>query len=252
MEQLAEDNVELLFGRVFRIALRDASPVVRQIAISGLWEDDGSDLVNAFVAILESDESEDVRAEAASALGRFADRAVTENLDDALAEQICSALASAARQAERSPLVRRRALESVAVFGETAEVNRMIASSFDADDTAERASALYAMGRSLDRTWLPKVIGEFESDDAEIRYEAARAAGELGHVDAVPGLSELIQDDDAEVRHAAILSLGKIGGRAATRVLEAYRSACPAPDAELVDGALEEASALIDIPRAGM
>jgi len=252
LEQIAEDNVEYLFGRVFRIALADASPVVRQIAISGLWEDEGSDLIVSFVAILAEDESEDVRAAAASALARFADRAASEDLDERAADTVRIALSNAANPTETSALVRRRALESVAVFGIAAGVDGMIASFFDADDTADRASALYAMGRSLDRTWLPAILSEFESDDAELRFEAARASGELGHVDAVPGLSELIQDGDVEVRQAAIVSLGKIGGTAAARILESYLADCPTSDRELVDDALQEARLLTGIPRAGM
>jgi HEAT repeat protein len=252
LEQIAEDNVEFLFGRVFRIALTDASPVVRQIAISGLWEDESSDLIDSFTAILAEDESEDVRAAAASALARFADLAATEELDVRTAEKVRNALSSAASLSEASVLVRRRALESVAIFGPSAGVNDLISTFFDADDSAERASALYAMGRCLDRTWLPTVLSELESDDAELRFEAARASGELGHGDAVPGLTELIHDSDAEVRQAAIASLGKIGGTSAIRVLESYLAVCPASVRELVDDALHEARIFNETPRAGM
>ena len=252
LEQIAENNVEFLFGRVFRIALADTSPVVRQIAISGLWEDERSDLIDSFVAILAEDESEDVRAAAASALARFADRAASEDLDERAADTVRTALSNAASQNEKSALVRRRALESVAVFGDSASLSEMISNFFDADDTADRASALYAMGRTLDRKWLSTILSEFESDDAEMRFEAARASGELGHSDAVPGLSELIQDGDVEVRQAAIVSLGKIGGTASTRVLESYLAVCPASDRELVDEALQEARIFNENPRAGM
>jgi HEAT repeat protein len=236
---------------VFRIALKDPSPVARQIAISGLWEDERSDLIDAFISMMETDDSTDVRAEAASALALYANLAAIDELDEQTAVRIHMALLDAARALGQPELVRRRALESVAIFGGEDELNELISEAYDSDDSAMRASALYAMGRSLDRRWLGTVLGEFESDDAELRYEAARASGELGHVDAVSGLSELVQDHDTEVRHAAIGALGKIGGPGAIRVLSAYAQDCPPADKELVDDALTEARMFEDGIRAG-
>src|SRR6266508_4356377 len=40
---LAETNVQYVFGRALRIALADESAVVRQLAVAALWEDLGSD-----------------------------------------------------------------------------------------------------------------------------------------------------------------------------------------------------------------
>ena len=240
LEQIAEDNVEYSFGRVFRAGLNDPSPVVRQLAISGLWEDESGDLIDIFVDLMESDESIDVRAEAASALARYADKVVNVELDEQSAERVRESLLDAADSGFQPELVRRRALESIAVCG-GAHVDDLIARAFDSDDTATRASALYAMGRSLDRKWLGTVLTEFESDDAEMRFEAARASGELGHVDAVSGLSQLLGDPDVEVRQAAIAALGKIGGSGAIRVLQGYIQACPPSDRELVDDAIAEA-----------
>jgi HEAT repeat protein len=236
----AEEHVQYLFGRVLRIGLRDASAVVRQIAISGLWEEESLSLIDEFIDLMEHDDSVDVRAESATALSRFVDLAATEEIDEAALERLRETLLAAANSADQADLVRRRALESVAILGGD-DVRRLIADAYDSDDAAMRASAIYAMGRSLDQSWRATVISELESDDSELRFEAARASGELGHADAVPVLAETLKDRDTEVRQAAITALGRIGGAGAVRVLRNFSDAAPTVDRELVDDALAEA-----------
>lgn len=242
LSDLAENDVRYVFGRALRIALDDASPVVRQLAIAALWEDEGTDLIASFVRLMRADASTDVRAEAATALGHFAELAPVEQLDAADADKVRVALAEAATDDEQPLLVQRRAVESLATVGEAEQVGALIEAAYDSDDTAARASALYAMGRTLDRRWLPTVIAELGSDDPELRFEAARASGELGHIDAVGPLASLLQDPDTEVRLAAIAALGRIGGPGAKRVLRAYAATCPPGDQEIVDDTLMEAS----------
>ena len=70
LSDLAESSVQYNFNRVFRVAIEDHEPGARQYAVAALWEDASSDLIDSFIALLD-DESQDVRAEAARALGRF-------------------------------------------------------------------------------------------------------------------------------------------------------------------------------------
>jgi HEAT repeat protein len=240
MGELAEDRVELHFGRALRVALEDPSAVVRQLAVAALWEDDGADLGAAFLDLLRHDPSQDVRAEAAHGLARFADRAVEEGDG---AQELRSSLREVAGWVEEAPLVRRRALEAVAVFPGDAGVAELIEDAYEADDIGLRSGAIRAMGRSLDRRWLGTVIDELASDDAEVRFEAARACGEFGNERAVLALSEAAQDDDPEVRAAAVTALGQIGGRAAVRVLRALESAAQEEERPAIQLALEEATA---------
>lgn len=245
LSEIAEEDVQYVFTSVFRCALTDPSAVARQLAIAGLWEDEGSDLPGLLANTLGGDESQDVRAEAAAGLSRFAEMAASGDLDDVTAATIRESLRAATGPAEPSEMVRRRALESLAVFGSD-EVSELIREAYDSDDTPVRASALYAMGRTLDRRWLPTVLSEFESDDPEVRFEAARASGQLAHVDAVSGLAELVTDHDAEVRQAAIDALGKIGGPGAIRVLRALQAGAPASDRDAIEDALAEAAMSAD------
>lgn len=238
---LAENDVLLDFSRVFRAILGDPSPVVRQLAVSGLWEDESVDLIPILVGIMNGDDSSDVRAEAAVQLGRFSMLASFEELDEEDAGIVREALANAARSATQPELVRRRAMESLAPFGREANVNELIEAAFRSDDVAMRASAIFAMGRCSDRRWLKTIIAEFASSEPELRFEAARASGEMGDQETVSGLAGLINDDDTDVRHAAIAALGAIGGNGAIRVLSRYIDLCPPGDRELVADAMAEA-----------
>ena len=249
LAELAENNVEYTFGRALRIALDDESQVVRQLAVAALWEDEGSDLIDRFLGLLESDPSQDVRAEAAQALAVFAEQAASDQLTPGRAERLRAALLAAAQDTGEPYLVRRRALESLAVFGGQPDIVALIAEAYDEDDAGLRAGALYAMGRSHDRRWLATLLAELDSADAEMRYESARACGHLGDERAVPDLARLTTDEDVQVRHAAIAALGKIGGPSSIRVLRALSQRASAVDAEAVADALEEALTSVDALR---
>lgn len=255
MDELAEERVELQFSRALRPALADESPVVRQLAIAALWEDDSTDLLDRLKVMLASDPSVDVRAEAAKALGRFAIEAAAGDLDETQTEALRSQLLAAATDSSLSPVIQRRAVEAVGAFGKDEEVREAIESAYGSEDQSMQASALFAMGRSHDPYWLDLLLGELPSGEAELRFEAARACGLLGHEDAVPELIALCDDEDTEVRHATITALGQIGGRAATRVLESLAAAADAAgaeaDVELIAAAIEEAQPGADLPRAG-
>ena len=67
-EELSEERIDVNFRRALRVALGDRSPVVRQLAIAGLWEDDSGDLLERLSGLLLNDPSPDVQAEAARGL----------------------------------------------------------------------------------------------------------------------------------------------------------------------------------------
>ncbi len=246
MGELSEDRLDLNFGRALRVALSDPSPVVRQLAVAALWEDDGPDLPDRLLELATSDPSQDVRAEAAQGLARFADRAAADELGPGVRDRVQATLVALVDDPGSPHVVRRRALESVAVFGHDEVVKRLIAGAYDSDEQGLQASALYAMGRNLDARWLDTVLDELHSPEAELRYEAARACGFLENDRAVPGLALLAADPDAEVRYAAIAALGQVGGRSAVRVLRDLAAAAEERDVELLDPALEEALASVD------
>ncbi len=244
-ETLAEERIDVNFRRALDLALNDPSPVVRQLAITALWEDDSTVMRDRLLDLLANDTSPDVRAEAARALERHAERAAVDEPDPDVANRILSALL-AAHDGDDSYIVQRRALESLGSFCNQDRVVRTISEAFASDDQGFHCSAIYAMGKSLQDRWLPEILQELESDEPEVRFEAARAAGALGSADALPLLVEAGQDDDPEVRHAAYAAIGKVGGRGARRALERLSEGAGEADLELIESTLEDVDELID------
>lgn len=236
MDELQRSNVDLLFGRAYRVALSDPDPIVRQLAVAGLWEDTASDLRETMVGLLHDDPSPDVRAEAARALGRFADRANEEDDDDA-ASFVRDALCTVAADARTHEVIRNQALASLGVFGGE-DVAALIRAAYESDEPAEVTAAVTAMGRSRRAEWLQDVTAMLGDDDDEVRAAAASACGSIGDSVAVGDLAQAALDPVTTVRVAALNALASIGGRAATRVIEAAAENEGYPDRVAAEAAL--------------
>ncbi len=241
LAELADQSVEFTFDRVFRIALSDPDPVIRQLAIRDLWEDQGGDLPGIFVEILQNDVSADVRAAAADALSSAADALADGDSRGIDRETLIVLFDQIIHNASEPPIVRRRALGAVAVLGDDPRIAIAIRQTLDDADQTLVAGAIYAMGRTASARWIPDLIEFMHSEDAELRFEAARAAGFIGDADAVRELGELVYDQDAEVRAAALEALGAIGGPAAIRVLREAERDESYDDSEEIDDALDAA-----------
>ena len=239
MADLAEENIEADFNSLFRYLLDDEDAEVREQAINGLWEDEGVYLIKPLIGFMRSDAAARVRAAAASALGRFVFLTETKRIAPEYGDDIHTALLAVIRNTGEDPLVRRRAIESIAYVGDET-VRDIIASAYANDDALMRASAIFAMGRSADPYWRRTIAQELYSQDPQIRFEAARAAGELEYKAAVPRLIELLEDADREVQNAAITSLGQIGGKEAREALEDVIESDDEVARELAQDALDE------------
>ncbi len=230
----AEANIHLNFHMVLRECLADPHPEVRRLAIEGLWEDERLSLV-PFLMRLLADESESVRAAAATSLGRFVLLGVYGEIPDSDAARVESALRNVWRRPQETTEVRRRVLESLSSTNAD-DVLEMIGNAYYHEEALMRQSAIFAMGRSADQRWARPVLDELVSPDAAMRYEAATAAGELALRASCPRLIRLLDDADSAVREAAAMALGKIGGRDARRAL---RAAAASSDIRLADAANE-------------
>lgn len=243
---LCEENVEYQFGRLFRIGLADVEPDIRQIAIAGLWEDDSRSLLRDLMQVVLEDRSDDVRASALRHLGDAIPRLIEEDSDGDLLERISDLVLATAGDEGASALVRRRAIEAVGGLEPSEETQDVIQEAWEHGDQALEASALVAMGRSMESRWLPIVRSALGSEDAEIRFEAARALASLGTSDDVPSLAERTLDEDADIRRAAISALGEIGGPGAVRVLRNLAREADEVDQALIDEALDAALLMND------
>ena len=209
---LAQDNVELNFDAVFKTALSDEAAEIRVVALRGLFEYEGRDLIDMLVEMVRNDRDADVRRESAIALGRFALAGELGYLRDSDTSQIKDALIESVEDEDEDERVRARSLEALgAISGEDTE--NLIESIYHEDSVWLKVGALDAMGRSCNDTWLPVVIQEMENPAPEMRHAAAFAAGEIGDDDAIEPLKRMaIDDPDRDVQLAAVHALSEIGG----------------------------------------
>jgi len=239
MVERAETNIHLNFHAILRECLSDSDEQIRRLAVDGLWEDEKPSLIGRLVTLLANDPFPDVRAAAATSLGRFVLLGVLGEITEAAAHQAEMALRAAWARAQQPNEVRRRALESLAYCTDPA-VCDLIETAYNDDDGQMRCSAIFAMGRSADPRWSKPVLAELESRDPAMRFAAAVSAGELGLVMAVQRLVQLMDDADGSISEAAALALGKIGGRAAKRALEEVLRGSDERLTEAAEEALQE------------
>jgi HEAT repeat protein len=238
LTDVAEDNVELDFTRVFLAGLLDDDVQVRAQSIKALWEYEGADLPGMLLRLL-SDPEAIVRSEAALGLGRMLLRAeLSETAAPQTAEVEAALRATVVDTAELSE-VRGRALEALGVRDHE-WVRELIEDAYGSGERRMQISAVHAMGRSADPQWLPTILEEMASDDGEMRFEAAMAAGSLGDEEAIANLAELAEDEDAEVQEAAIGALGEIGGPSARSVL--HQIAADSKDERVLEAVSEALS----------
>lgn len=212
LENIAEKDTLVNFDEFARLGIPDVDPAIRVMAIRLLWECDEQALIPLFTDMMQSDTAEDVRAAAASALGKFVYLGELDSTPDSLKISLVQNLLDVVA-GEDLPLVRRNALESLGYSGNP-KVPGLLHNALESDDNQWVMSALFAISRSADEQWADIVLKYLERTETEILFEAVRAAGELELDDARNTLLELLEDanDDPELRYAVIWSLSQIGG----------------------------------------
>jgi HEAT repeat protein len=258
LETLGEDDLLLSFEAVCKIAIHDHEPKVRLPAVRALWEYEQPDLIPDLLVILNEDSQPEVRAAAATALGRYVYLGELEEISPEKLKMVEDQLLEAANSAP-STLVRRKALEALG-YSSREEVDALIETAYATGNKEWIASALFAMGRSANEMWEPKVLEMLENNLPTIRLEAARAAGELEIHQALSPLIDLLEDPDPGVQDAAVWSLSQIGGEGVREILEQrYEETEDDDEAEYLTEALDNLAftedmqlyTLFDFPEAG-
>lgn len=243
MNEMAEKDYLLMFEDVGRIGLHDADAHTCIRAISLLWEAEDKTLVPEFLVLLQESPEESVRAAAASALGPYVYQGEVDKLPAALLRTIEEALL-AAHRADRSELVRRRALEALG-YSSREEVPALLRSASARNDTLWLESALFAMGHSADKQWEARVLEFLDHEDLPVQIEAVHAAGELMLSRARVPLLNMLEDeiDDLELKNEVIWALSQIGGEGVEETLDALLEAAEDDDEiEVLEQALDNLS----------
>jgi HEAT repeat protein len=218
LAELGRKEDLLSFETLGRMAISDPEASVRLLAIQILGEFEERDLATLYLKMLRSDESLEVRAAAATALGQYVYAGEIETIPEKLNNQVVEALLATVG-GEDADLVRRMALESLG-FSSRDEVASLLITAYESGKKEWAASALFAMGRSANEIWYPQVLASLDSKLPAIRQEAARAAGELEIHEARPKLLELLDDPDTETQLFSIWALSQIGGEGVREAIE--------------------------------
>ena len=234
--ETSEENIDMDFAPIFKLALKDEAEFVRCKAVSGLWECEDRPLISTFIKLLEGDPSTEVRTAEAQALGKFAVLAEDGKLLALDSGRIQDILLPLVKSEDVPLILRRRALESVGVFN-SEEITQVIDWAYKDDDTEMQQSAIYAMGRNAESQWTEVIRAALDREEPAIRYEAALACGELGEEEMIPDLLPLLKDEDLQVRLSSINALGAIGGSLAKKAL----TACLKSEDDVVSQTAEEA-----------
>ena len=210
MEQLAEENNLLSYEFPCRLSIHDADPQIRFLAIRGLLPYEPIDLLPELTTLLRQDADENVRAICAATLGQFVYLGEIEDISKEQKKNTVDSLLEASYN-DPSVQVRQRALESLGYTSQD-EIVALIEEAYQTGEVSWITSALFAMGRSCNSHWVPKISPMLDHQIPAIRFEAARAAGELQIKDTIDRLTELVEDTNTDVRLAAAWSLSQIGG----------------------------------------
>lgn len=213
LENLADSDTLVSFDDLSKFALSDPDPRAREVALRLLWESEDSSLIHKMIEMVDHDSAEKVRAAAATALGQFVYLGEVEEIPEAALHRIEDKLLGIITTTSEPKLVRRRALEAMG-FSSRPELKKLIMTAYNNNDREWLVSALFAMGRSANTSWIPSVMEMMDADDEDVLLEAVRAAGELEAPGARRPLLKIVksQPEGSEIRMAAIWSLSKIGG----------------------------------------
>ena len=209
-------NHRLDFNALYGVAIADAEPRVRRLAIDSIVTENGPIHLERLTDLAINDPDPYVREAAVVRLGPFALMAELGDLPATWPDRLRTLLLDIYNDKAAPHGVRREALASVGYLDSIA-VERAIEDGFEEDDF--QLWAMRAMGRTANPDWLDTLTGEANHPDPAVRQEVARACGELADERAIETVAELVDDPELEVRLAAIRSLGLIGGDEARETL---------------------------------
>jgi HEAT repeat protein len=254
LEDLLESDTVLLFDEISQLALKDPEAQVRTVAVRLQAENPKESRARVFMHMAEKDSDEFVRAAAVSSLGQYVYLGELDKISPETLHLVEDKLFNIVN-GQDTDLVRRRALESVG-FCSREETVPLIEKAYQHKDTGWVASALFAMGRSMDSRWEKEVMGNLNSPDPELSFEAIRAAGKMEIQAARPRLLKMLasyDELDEDVRGAVIWSLSEIGGEGVRKKLEGLLEQLDDDDEiEYLEEALENLEFTEDFKLVGM
>ena len=249
LQNLSDNDTLVCFDDFARAILNDPNGQVRTSAIHLLKECNDAKLVPIYLKMLSNDIDAGTREAAAAALGKFVQLGELEEIPKKTQQRIEEALLDKANSEDEAS-VRRQALVSSG-YSPRPEVIRLIKSAFQRTDPDWQASALSAMGHSLDEGWENEVLPKLLDENLQVQLAAIEAAGELGLTSAREILLRLlVEDENDELASTAIWSLSQIGGEDARVYIEGLLDQTEDDDqAEFLEEALDNLAFTEDLDK---
>jgi HEAT repeat protein len=256
LADIAEVETLVCFDQIGKLGITDPLVSVRLVGVQLLQSSEDYRMAIALIKLMKNDPEENIRAEAAFALGKFIYMGEVEGLSPEKYERILTALFILLR-GQDTALVRQKALEAIS-YSSHEDIPDQITKAFESKEKNWKLSAIVAMGHTADERWSAPVLSLIHSEDWDFQLEAIKAAGELELKDACLPLLRLLKQKqvDPDILHAVIFALAKIGGENVRTELERLLEEAEDDDeAEFIETALEEldfteefrADALLDI-----
>ncbi len=223
LEGLAEGE-EFDTSRVLEFLSHD-DPAVREAAVWALWNGELTRIADPLVERVEHDPDALVQSAAVSVLGRFVyeglmlEESSRGTAEARIVEQVNTYLLEIFHDPQRSELLRRRALESLA-FNPTKEILATIEEWAGSPDEMFRKSAAFAMGRVSEARFAALLLKLLDDPSQRVQIEAIRSIGEQGIRKGTPRLLALARDGGGEVAWEAVEALGQVGGTRAIQALQ--------------------------------
>lgn len=247
LADISEENFQVDFSPLTLLFFADPLASVRTAALDSLWDTSNISLIKPIIRLVQEDPDPAVRAAATSTLGHYILMSQWDELPRHIEKPIVDVLVPNLLNNQLDPAIWRATLEALA-GSSYEEIHNYIERAYESSDPQMQQSAIFSMGLTADRRWVPTLLDELENYDADVRAEAVRALGTISSTEASQPLAELVYDDeDLEVRLAAVFALGQIGGEVASKALERLADDPEAADLyDAIDEALEEISWLGD------
>lgn len=214
--EAAEENLILDFLPIYRVALSDRDPEVREMAFRLAAEEAKPDLLEAYLRAAVADPDPDVRLAALEGLGSYALVAQIEGWPRDKEQQLETALSGVLYQTEADAATRCVALLSLAYLTTPLAEAEIRRASLQPE---LRVAAIEAMGRNCQNLWIDDIHTALEGDDPDLRLAAVLAAAELQDERLVPQLVTHAGDADEDLCLAVVEALGAIGGGEAKTAL---------------------------------
>lgn len=187
-------------------ALDDTSQEVRMDAARAIGQLAGKDVVKALHDRYKKEKTEDVRSELLRAMGYIGD------------EKFLTVLIKASK--DEANRLKAEAVRGLGAYKDQKAIEALI-EALGSDNEWVREAAASTLAQLKVPQAIKPLLGLLDDDDAYVRMTAIDSLGQIGDASVVPELAKLATDKDENVRRSVLRAMGYFGGEQAFEILVA-------------------------------